>query len=497
MIPIARLVKSLALPITTITFLTSTQTLAQGGDNPVNITAINIEPAEEHRSYQLYMELGGEDLYWTVTESGEVTQIRPDEGYESGLGGSDPVYTGTALDNQAHRLDGAKGMLVPAVGVEQHGLPHAFKDVFDNPRQILSTRVETGATGNEREIAGHTAAEHRLALISEMVREDDDDPYHMVTYGSVWMVEDLPFSYGPLQISNGIFSFLFAPSATPSVHEHYQQALADALSPLGLLAGARLREFMVEEPTLEQLEAQGWIREEDQRLGQQVGNTAYEILMTDFSTSAAPFDYTALQNTHATDAATLEYLETPVMLASILDVCPALPEQIPTDQLQDMMRENASFQGNIEGSMNADMLGEAAFGRQSNSFALTLEGFDGSLEQAACLIMMRVGDGVPEAVTTLDVSDSRLEPGDMMGDLVAFLILADVSQPGEIRHTAVGTAFDGEVVLDSIDEDQISGQLSINGVVTPLEALEDSAAFEYSGEFTARFVWDNIPAAVF
>lgn len=495
MIPIARLAKSISLPIATFSLLTSALALAQDADNPVNITAINIEPAEEHRSYQLHMDIGGEDLYWTVIESSEVTRIRPDEGYESGLGGSDPVYTGSALGNQAHRLDNAKEMLVPAVGVEQHELPYAFTDVFDNPRQILSTRVETGATGNEREIAGHTATEHRLALITEMVR-GDDDPYHMVNYGSVWMIEDLPFSYGPLQISNGIFSFLFAPSATPNVHEHYQQALADALAPLGLLAGARLQEFMVEEPTLEQLAAQDWIREEDQRLGQ-AGNAAYEILMTDFSATAAPFDYAALQDTYATDAATLEYLETPVMLASIMDVCPALPEHIPTDQLQDMMRENASFQGNIEGSMNADMLGEAAFGRQSNSFALTLEGFGGSLEQAACLIMMRVGDGVPEAATTLDVSDSRLEPEDMMGDLVAFLILADVSQPGEIRHTAVGTAFDGEVVLDSIDEDQISGRLSINGVTTPLEALGDSAAFELDGEFTARFVWDNIPAAVF
>ena len=81
------------------------------------------------------------------------------------------------------------------------------------------------------------------------------------------------------------------------------------------------------------------------------------------------------------------------------------------------------------------------------------------------------------------------------GELVAYLALTDLTEPGRSRVVAAGLGRDGEVTLERVDEETLSGHLRLDGQVTPLDRLTDSQPFVIEGEFSARQAWDRVPMA--
>ncbi|WP_445005905.1 hypothetical protein [Halomonas mongoliensis] len=151
----------------------------------------------------------------------------------------------------------------------------------------------------------------------------------------------------------------------------------------------------------------------------------------------------------------------------------------------------------MQGSIDGEVLGEASFGSQDDSFGrgfmLTLESYDPELHQAACLTLLRVDAAMPDDPQRLAVAEGpdQAKPG----ELVAYLALTDLTEPGRSRVVAAGLGSDGEVILERVDEETLSGHLRLDGQVTPLDRLTDSLPLVIEGEFSARQAWDRVPMA--
>lgn len=463
------------------------------GELPVHTLPVSIEAEGEHYRYRFFMEIQGEELYWTLTQGPELTHIHPEE--ETGLGGWEDLYVGSFLDNRSYRIDPQNDLLVPVFDAEQTEPPLTYKDVLGKQRRVDEVHVHVAETGDTREIAGREAHGYRVATVTEHTYLEDDanEAYAMMNYGMAWFFEDLPFSPAALQPSPGLFRMAIAPAAPGGLEGYYLDRLVDALEPKGMIAELQFQSFSIDPEQLASLEAQGWELEEGEPVGQAQGSS-FRLTMTEFTDGAEPLDYAVLGNSHRVDAATLEYLESPPMMARMLGACPPLPEGIARESLSETMQEKASFRGSVEGFPEGSVLGEASFGSQEDDFfghgfALTAEAYLPSLDRAACLILLRVGAGMPEPGTLqVGAGNAAVE-----GTLIAYYLVGDVSEPGEIMHVAVGRGVSGEVRLKSIGEENMYGELEVEGHVTPLNNLSDTREFRMQGEFNARRVWDRVP----
>ncbi len=489
--------RHLLLSVALAALLGST-TVTQADTGPVNIQPISFDSEGVHHAYRMFMEVQGEAMYWTVVQGPDVAEITPDEGYRSGLSGFDTLYTGPAFGDRAHKLHEGFGVLLPVISTEQSGTPFEYQDVFDNKQRVQDVRVAVHPTGENREIAGRKASGYSMAVVSEMSWRDGDgwEPYQLMNYGTIWIYEDLPFSPAPLQLSRGIFNFVFAPSVVDGLDHFYQQRLIEALKPLGMLAGARMQDFHVSEDTLETLEARDWRLDEEQSPGSARG-MQFELLVTELTTDSAPLDYAVLDGLPKADGATVEYLESPVMVADMLQLCPPPPDDLPADELRAVMEEQATFRGEMSGFVDGPLLGEASFGSQDDSFGqgfvITAESYDEELEQAACLALLRVGAGMPKEGGSLSVLDDHGAAGQESGHMIAYLLLAELDGPGKISKVAVGLGQSGRIELESVAGGAMTGSLEVTGTFTALDDLTDSQPFEIRGEFNAQRVWDRVP----
>ncbi|MBA2781007.1 hypothetical protein [Billgrantia kenyensis] len=462
---------------------------------PVATQPISIDSQGEHYRYRLFMEIQGEEMYWTLTQGPDLTLIHPEEEYETRLGGWEDLYVGPPLDNLIHRFDAEFDLLVPAFGAEQTEPPLEFEGPFGRLRRVDAVDVHVTEIGETREIAGREAHAYRVATVTAntLLEDDANEPYHGLNHGTAWVFEDLPFSPAALQPSPGLLRMAIAPGVPGGLEAYYLDKLIAAFEPHGMIAELELRDFHVDADNLEALEGHGWDLEQDPSLGQAQGES-FQLTMTEFAEDAQPLDYATLENSHIVDAAAIDYLKTPPGMARRLDVCPPLPADMPQDALQAAMEENASFRGSVEGLPEGDVLGEAAFGSQEDDFfgdgfLLTAETYLPSLDRAACLILLRVGAGLPEP-GTLEVASGEAA---VEGTLEAYFLVGDVSEPGEIVHVAVGRGVSGEIRLDEIENDRVQGELEVEGQVTPLDNLNDTEAFRMQGDFDAHRVWDQVP----
>ncbi|MFY0990536.1 hypothetical protein [Halomonas sp. C05BenzN] len=466
--------------------------------SPVTVAPLTVEPEGDHYHYRMHMTIQGDDLFWDLTQGPDVTLVAPDEEHLSQVSGFDPLYTGEALGHRPHQVASRFGALVSRMPAEAARPPLEYQDVFDNRQRTDAVRVVVEPTGATRELAGREASAYTLAVVSDKSRWRDEawHPYHALNLGTVWVFDDLPFSPAPLQLSRYVFNLVFAPHSVSGLEEFYQEQLISALAPLGMLAGARMQEVQVSAEALAELEAEGWRLEGDEAPGQSRGYR-FELLTTELITEAEPLDYAALEGMSRLDAASLDYLETPLTMVNRLGLCPALPVEMDTEELLATMEEHASFRGRMQGSIDGEVLGEASFGSQDDSFGrgfmLTLESYDPGLRQAACLTLLRVDAAMPDAPQTLDVAAGQDQAD--AGELVAYLALTDLTEPGQSRSVAVGLGNDGQVTLERVDEETLVGHLRLNGQVTPLEQLTDSQPFVIEGEFSARQAWDRVPMA--
>ncbi len=468
--------------------------------SPVTVAPLTVETEGDHYQYRMHMTIQGDDLFWDLTQGPDVTLVAPDEEHLSQVSGFEPLYTGEALDNRPHQVASRFGALVSRMPAESGRPPLEYRDVFDNRQRTDAVRVVVESTGATRELAGREASAYTLAVVSDKSRWRDEawHPYHALNLGTVWVFEDLAFSPAPLQLSRYVFNLVFAPHSVSGLEESYHEQLISALAPLGMLAGARMQEVQISAEGLAELEADGWRIEGDEVPGQARGHR-FELLTTELNTEAEPepLDYAVLEGMSRLDAASLDYLETPLMMVNRLDLCPALPEEMGADSLLAAMQENASFRGQMQGSIDGEVLGEASFGSQDDSFGrgfmLTLESYDPELHQAACLTLLRVDEALPDAPQTLAVAAGQNQAES--GELVAYLAITDLTEPGRSRVVAVGLGNDGEVILERVDEETLVGHLRLNGRVTPLDRLTDSQPFVIEGEFSARQAWDRVPMA--
>lgn len=466
--------------------------------SPVTVAPLTVETEGNHYQYRMHMTIQGDDLFWDLTQGPDVTLVAPDEEHLSQVSGFDPLYTGEALDNRPHQVASRFDALVSRMPAESGRPPLEYQDVFDNRQRTDAVRVAVEPTGATRELAGREASAYTLAVVSDKSRWRDEawHPYHALNLGTVWVFEDLAFSPAPLQLSRYVFNLVFAPHSVSGLEEYYHEQLISALAPLGMLAGARMQEVQISAEGLAELEADGWRVEGDEPPGQAQGYR-FELLTTELNTETEPLDYAVLEGMSRLDAASLDYLETPLMMVNRLGLCPALPEEMGADSLLAAMQENASFRGQMQGSIDGEVLGEASFGSQDDSFGrgfmLTLESYDPELHQAACLTLLRVDAAMPDDPQRLAVAEGpdQAKPG----ELVAYLALTDLTEPGRSRVVAAGLGSDGEVILERVDEDTLSGHLRLDGQVTPLDRLTDSLPLVIEGEFSARQAWDRVPMA--
>lgn len=465
---------------------------------PVTVNPLTFDTEGEHYQYRMHMSIQGQDVFWDLTQGPEVTLIVPDEEHLSRVSGFDPLYTGKALDDRPHQVESRFDALASMMPVVSSQPPLEYEDVFDNRQRVDSVRVAVEPTGETRQLAGREANAYTLAVVSDKSRWDNGDwrPYHLMNIGTIWVYDDLAFSPAPLQLSRHVFNLVFAPHSVGDMEDYSHDLLISALSPLGLLAGARMQEVEIPAEDLAELEAGGWLFDGDEPPGRSLG-IRFELLTTEIDTDAAPLDYSALETMSRMDAASLDYLETPLMMANFLDLCPAFPEDIDTASLQAMLADNASFEGTIQGSINDETLGLANFGSQDDSFGrgflLTLEAYDSELQQAACLTLLRVDAGMPDDSQTLAVAagSDQSEPG----DIVAYLTIVDMTEPGRSQIVASGLGSAGELTLEHVDEEIVEGYVRVDGQVTPLDQLTDSQPFFIEGEFSAMQAWDRVPVA--
>ncbi|MBF8221089.1 hypothetical protein [Halomonas sp. 328] len=262
----------------------------------------------EHYRYRMHTVFNGEDLYWDITQGPDITRIAPDEATQSRVSGFVTLYTGPAVGSRAHEADRQGEALLPQVSAPGARPPLEYEDVFDNLHRTDEVRVVVQPTGERRELAGRDAKAYALAVVSDKSRHHEDEwrSYHTVNLGTLWAYDDLPFSPAPLQLSPYIFDWVFAPnSGMAGLDDYYQARLIEALEPLGMLAGARMRDFQVSTESLAMLEAQGWQPGEDEPPGQALG-PRFELLITELATDADELDYAALEGMVRLDGATLE-----------------------------------------------------------------------------------------------------------------------------------------------------------------------------------------------
>lgn len=464
----------------------------------VTVSTVDADADSPHLQYRMHMELQGEDMFWTVVQGEDLARIRVDEGYESRLAGMDPLYTGPALDNRAHELAPRFGAMVPVISGSLDQPPVEYEDMFDNLQRLDAVEIVLRPLDEGRDIAGRSADAYVMAVVSEKRRRQGDEWLHyaQVNYGTVWIYPDLPFSPAPLQLSQGVFNFVFAPSAAPGTGDFYQQRLIEALEPLGMLAGAKMRSFTLNEDMLAELEEQDWRLEDGQSPGQAQG-MEFELLLTELAEDATPLDYAAVNGMPRLDAAGLEFLEGPLMAMDLLRLCPPLPDDLSQSEMQGLIAEQATFHGEMQGPLDGAINGTARFGSQDDSFGrgfvLTVEAFDEPLDQAACLALLRVEDGKPAAAGTLPVSAEFGGDVPEPGDMIAYLVLADFSEEGVVREVAVGAASEGSVAVETSEQELIQGSFELSGNVTTLDDLTESRGFTISGEFTADRAWDRVP----
>ena len=186
-----------------------------------------------------------------------------------------------------------------------------------------------------------------------------------------------------------------------------------------------------------------------------------------------------------------------MMFAGMFDLCPPLPD-MEEDELRDMMEEMANFRGTTAGKFTADVLGHAGFGSEGDGndggFLLTIEAYDTNLERAACIALMRIGQGMPESGESLTiVNESQVEPEDHPGDLIGYLLIAGLDGPGEIHAIAAGLGETGTLEVETAGEDRISGTLHFRGTARDPNAPADGQPFEMEGTFSAERVFDQVP----
>lgn len=472
--------------------------LAEGG--PVQLNPVEFETEGEHFRYRLFSEVQGEEMYWTITQGPDLARIHPEEDYRTGLSGREDLFVGPALNYRSYRVEDELGALVPVFDAAEAEPPHEFEDMFDNPRRLDGFRVHLTETGDTREIAGQTAHRYRFAAVTEMTNLDDDQgaPLPRVNYGTAWIFEDVPFSPAVLQPSPGMFRMAIGPGAPGGLEGYYLETLSEAFEPLGMVAELQLQSFHTSPEKLETLEAQDWALEEDQSPGQASG-IAYKFSVTEFDDAAEPLDYAALENMPRATPETIEYLQTPPMLASMLDLCLPLPEDMSHDELKGMLEERATFDGSVEGLFGGPVLGQAAWGSQEDErggdgFALATEAFSTDLEHNMCLILARVEGGLPEP-GTLEVTADPHNP-ESPGMLAAHVVVVDANEQGGFRPIAVGQGFSGEIHLEAPAEDgTLSGHLDVEGHLSPMDDLTATEPFRYEGEFDATRIWDRVPTA--
>lgn len=455
-----------------------------------------------YSQYRLDITVGGETVGWTVREGPDLTVIEPPgPDQQTRLTGFEPVYTGSHLDHQSHRIDHRLDALVPVFQEPDAELPLAYTDARDREHRLRDIQVRVYPTDETREIDGHLAHGYSLAVLTDLSSRRDDQ-WHDSTalrYGTVWIWPDRPFSALPFQINRHAL-VAFASELPAGSAGILQERLIEAFASTGMIAATETANYQL---TTQHRAAFDDGADDPMRENEGFArNLGFPVALTvaDFTTDAAAFDGSEIKQMARLDASDATFLGTALTTNARVGLC----QRLDSDDLvglTQLLAEGPPFEGSMTGPVEGAARGQAIAGFEDDEFfgrgfLIAVEAFDDEVDSVACIAMLRVGDGRPDQPTRLNVvADDSLDASEdspAAGDMVAHVVVAEVDPDGMVHLRSAGMAERGEIDLTFIDDDQARGTVELYGRLLSRDG-QHTQVFSLEGEFSAEMLLDRVP----